>query len=79
MSNPMEAVINLPQNATAAPSRFDLTRIPGARQALLLLGIAVAVAIGIAIVMWSRAPNYSLLYANLDDKDAAQVVQALQA
>ncbi len=79
MSNPMEAVINLPQNATAAPSRFDLTRIPGARQALLLLGIAAAVAIGIAIVMWSRAPNYSLLYANLDEKDAAQVVQALQA
>ncbi|HEX5123761.1 MAG TPA: flagellar basal-body MS-ring/collar protein FliF [Rhodanobacteraceae bacterium] len=79
MSNPMEAVINLPQNATQAPSRFDLTRIPGARQALLLVGIAVAVAIGIAIVMWSRAPNYSLLYANLDEKDAAQVVQALQS
>ena len=74
----MEAVINLPQNATT-PSRFDLTRIPGARQALLLLGIAAAVAIGVAIVMWSRTPNYSLLYANLDDKDAAQVVQALQA
>ena len=73
----MEAVINLPQNATQ-PSRFDLTRIPGARQALLLLGIAAAVAIGIAIVMWSRAPNYSMLYANLDEKDAAQVVQALQ-
>ena len=67
MSNPMEAVINLPQNATQAPSRFDLTRIPGARQALLLLGIAAAVAIGIAVVMWSRAPNYSQLYANLDE------------
>jgi len=76
MSNPMEAVINLPQTAT--PSRFDLSRIPGARQAVLLLGIAVAVAIGVAIVLWSRAPNYSLLYANLDEKDAAQVVQALQ-
>ena len=74
----MEAVINLPQAATT-PSRFDVTRIPGARQALLLLGIAAAVAIGIAIVLWSRAPNYSLLYANLDEKDAAQVVQALQA
>jgi flagellar M-ring protein FliF len=78
MSNPMEAVITLPQNATA-PSRFDLARIPGARQALLLLGIAAAVAIGVAIVMWSRAPSYSLLYANLDEKDAAQVVQALQS
>jgi flagellar M-ring protein FliF len=79
MSNPMEAVINLPQNAAQPPSRFDLSRIPGARQALLLLGIAAAVAIGVAIVLWSRAPNYALLYANLDEKDAAQVVQALQA
>jgi flagellar M-ring protein FliF len=78
MSNPMEAVINLPQAATT-PSRFDLSRIPGARQALLLVGIAVAVAIGVAIVLWSRAPNYSQLYANLDEKDAAQVVQALQS
>jgi flagellar M-ring protein FliF len=75
----MEAVINLPQNAAQPPSRFDLARIPGARQALLLLGIAAAVAIGVAIVLWSRAPNYALLYANLDEKDAAQVVQALQA
>ena len=29
MSNPMEAVINLQQ--PPAPSRFDLSRIPGAR------------------------------------------------
>lgn len=76
MSNPMEAVINLQQQPP--PSRFDLSRIPGARQVLLLIGIAAAVAIGVAIVLWSRAPNYALLYANLDEKDAAQVVQALQ-
>ncbi len=62
----------------AAPQRFDIARIPGARQLLLLVGIAAAVAIGVAIVMWSRAPNFSLLYGNLDERDAAQVVQALQ-
>jgi len=74
MSNLLESGINL----QPAPSRFDITRIPGARQAALLVGIAIAVAIGVGIVLWSRSPNLALLYANLDEKDAAQVVQALQ-
>ncbi|MCE5231812.1 MAG: flagellar M-ring protein FliF [Xanthomonadaceae bacterium] len=66
----------IPQRAAA---RLNLAQFPGARQLLLLVGIAAAVAVGVAIVLWSRAPSYALLYANLDDKDAAQVVQALQA
>jgi len=74
MSNLLESGINL----QSQPSRFDITRIPGARQAALLFGIAIAVAIGVGIVLWSRSPNLALLYANLDEKDAAQVVQALQ-
>lgn len=61
------------------PPKFDIANIPGARQVLLLVGIAAAVAIGVAIVLWSRAPNFALLYGNLDERDAAQVVQALQA
>ncbi len=52
--------------------------MPGVRQGVLLVGIAAAVAIGIAVVLWSRGPSFSMLYANLDEKDAAQVVQALQ-
>jgi flagellar M-ring protein FliF len=44
----------------------------------MLAGIAGAVAIGIAAVMWSRAPNYGLLYGGLEQKDAAAVTQALQ-
>jgi flagellar M-ring protein FliF len=76
MSNLMESGITLQQ---PPPSRFDITRVPGARQVLLLVGIALAVAIGVGVVLWSRAPNMALVYANLDEKDAAQVVQALQA
>jgi len=48
------------------------------RQMLLLVGVAAAVALGVAVVLWSRGPNYALLYAGLEDKDAAAVVQALQ-
>ncbi|HEX5207066.1 MAG TPA: flagellar basal-body MS-ring/collar protein FliF [Steroidobacteraceae bacterium] len=49
------------------------------RPLLLLIGIAAAVAAGVWIVLWSRAPTYSLLYANLSPQDEAQVAQALDA
>ncbi|HVC30893.1 MAG TPA: flagellar basal-body MS-ring/collar protein FliF, partial [Steroidobacteraceae bacterium] len=49
------------------------------RPLLLLIGIAAAVAAGVWIVLWSRGPTYSLLYANLSAQDEAQVAQALDA
>lgn len=45
---------------------------------LLLIGIAAAVAVGVTVVLWSRGPSYSLLYASLAPEDQAQVVQALE-
>ncbi len=46
---------------------------------LLLIGIAMAVAAGVTVVLWSRGPTYSLLYANLGAEDQAQITQALDA
>jgi flagellar M-ring protein FliF len=57
----------------------QLAQSPAARQLLLLVGVALAVALGVAVVLWSRGPNYALLYAGLDQKDAAAVTQALQS
>src|SRR6185312_1230451 len=51
----------------------------GLRPLLLLIGIAAAVAAGVWIVLWSRSPTYSLLYANLAPQDEAQVAQALDS
>ncbi len=48
------------------------------RPLLLLIGIAGAVAAGVAVMLWWQGPNWSLLYGNLDTNDAGQVVQALQ-
>ena len=64
---------NLPARAN------DMSSIPGLRQVLLLVGIAASVALGVAVVLWSQSPNYSLLYGNLEDRDANQVIEALQA
>ncbi|MGH8136710.1 MAG: flagellar basal-body MS-ring/collar protein FliF [Steroidobacteraceae bacterium] len=46
---------------------------------LLLIGIAMAVAAGVTVVLWSRGPTYSLLYANLATEDQAQITQALDS
>ena len=62
---------------TGAPR--NLIEVPAVRQGLLLIGIAASVAIGIATVLWSRSPNYSLLYANLADRDSGAIVNALMA
>jgi flagellar M-ring protein FliF len=70
-------------NAPATDARLasfrNLAQTPVARQLLLLAGIAAAVAMGVAVVMWSRSPDYGLLYAGLEQKDAAAVTTALQA
>ena len=49
------------------------------RPLLLLIGIAAAVAAGVWIVLWSKGPTYSLLYANISAQDEAQIAQALDA
>jgi flagellar M-ring protein FliF len=75
-----------PQGSTRVSTRgvarhdsvLGMLRTPVARQMLLLAGIAAAVALGVAIVLWSRGPNFSLLYAGLAQKDAADIVQTLQ-
>src|ERR1700685_1737023 len=51
---------------------------PSVRPLLLLLGVALAVAAGVTVVLWWRGPNWSLLYGNLSDSDASSVAHALQ-
>ena len=54
-----------------------LNRLSAFRQVGLIVGLAATIALGVAIVLWSQEPNYGLLYANLTDKDKAEVMDAL--
>jgi flagellar M-ring protein FliF len=63
--------ITAPQLATTLSSAL--------KPLLLLCGLAAAVAVGLTVAMWSRGPNYSLLYTNLSAEDQAQIAQALDA
>ena len=52
--------------------------LPAVRQLGLMIGLAASVALGVAVVLWSQSPNYTLLYGDLDSQDNALVLDALQ-
>ncbi len=52
--------------------------LPALRQIGLMIGLAASVALGVAVVLWSQEPNYTVLYAGLSNKDAGEVVEALK-
>jgi len=52
--------------------------LPVLRQLGLLVGLAASVALGVGVVLWSRAPDYSPLFGGLSNSDANQIVQMLE-
>ncbi|MFW6340786.1 MAG: flagellar basal-body MS-ring/collar protein FliF [Wenzhouxiangella sp.] len=54
-----------------------LDTVPGLRQLVLLIGLAAAVAAGVGIVLWSHEGGERVLFSNLTERDAAEVVGAL--
>ena len=49
------------------------------RQLGLMVGLAVSVALGVTVAMWSQTPNYSMLYGDLSSKDLSQVTKSLDS
>lgn len=68
------------QDLTTGTSRVNLVdQVPGLRQLLLLVGLAAAVAVGVWVVLWSQDESYHVLFSNLADRDALEIVQVLEA
>ncbi|MGB5276378.1 MAG: flagellar basal-body MS-ring/collar protein FliF [Gammaproteobacteria bacterium] len=63
------------ENVSAQVQGFGA--LPALRQLGLMVGLAVSVALGVTIAMWSQSPNYSMLYGNLSAKDMSHVTLAL--
>jgi flagellar M-ring protein FliF len=64
------------QTTLLVPANAQLSWL---RQVGVMVGIAAAVALGVAVVLWSRTPTYGMLYSSLSDRDLTQVMDALQA
>jgi flagellar M-ring protein FliF len=63
-----------------ASSLLSLWKQLGLNQRVSLVVAAVAVAGALAaVVLWSRQPDFQLLYGRLSEKDAAQIISSLQA
>jgi flagellar M-ring protein FliF len=65
-------------NALTVPGGV-LDTIPGLRQVVLLLGVAVAIAAAVWLVMWSQGQSYTVLYGQLSERETGQVMDALTA
>ncbi|MCP5304570.1 MAG: flagellar M-ring protein FliF [Chromatiaceae bacterium] len=68
---------NLPMTGSAG-GMTAIVANPWMRQLAVMVGIAASVALGVAVVLWSQDPSYAPLYGNLAEKDASQVMEALQ-
>lgn len=70
-----------PANAAAGGLSLPLYALlpPAVKQILLLVGLAAAVAAGVAIVIWSQGENYSPLYSGLADRDVGEITMQLDA
>lgn len=49
------------------------------KQILFLFAVAASVSLAMMLVLWSQEPNYSILYGSLTDKDATEVLTALDS
>jgi len=62
---------------TAAPLYALLP--PAIRQMLLFVGVAAAVAVGVAMALWSQGENYTPLYSGLGDRDLGEIAAQLDS
>ncbi len=67
----------LAAKSDAHPAMKGLAELTMARQLGLMLGLALSVAIGVAIVLWSQAPSYGRLFAEIGEKDVAEILEVL--
>ncbi len=61
---------------TGPLSAFD--GIPGFRMLIMLGGLALSIALGVTAAFWFAEPTYSMLYSNISDREAGEVVDILR-
>jgi len=56
----------------------SLSQMRGNPRAPLIFAVAVLIAVVAGLILWSRAPDYKVLYTNVSDQDGGAIVAALQ-
>ncbi len=71
------ALEELTKEVETPPILKGLGNLSIARQIGLMLSIALSVAVGIAVVLWSQADSYDLLYSSMAEEDATEILATL--
>ena len=72
---------NVIEGAVVPASQISLAgvmQIPAVKQVTLLIGVAVAIAAGLAIALWSQSPSYTPLGGDVSGVEAAEIKSALE-
>ncbi|PZU53331.1 MAG: flagellar basal body M-ring protein FliF [Thauera sp.] len=78
-----DAVLD-PNAAPASPAtplalaQQRLAEMPMQKKMALAGGLAMAIALLVGLMLWSRTPDYEVLFSNINDKDGGAIVAALQ-
>ncbi|WP_422614821.1 flagellar basal-body MS-ring/collar protein FliF [Methylobacter svalbardensis] len=72
-----EASHILAAKVDAHPAIKGLAGLTIARQLGLMLGLALSVAMGVAIVLWSQEPSYGRLYSDIGESDVTEILEIL--
>jgi len=71
------ALNELTKETETPPVLKGLGNLSIARQIGLMVGIALSVAVGIAVVLWSQADSYDLLFSGMETEDATEILDTL--
>lgn len=52
---------------------------PAIKQVVMLVGLAVAIAAGVSLALWSQEPAYQQLYSGLASKDVVEIANVLRS
>jgi len=57
----------------------NFNALPGRQKMALMAALATAIALAVGVLLWSRVPDYAVLFSNLEERDGGAIVTALQA
>jgi flagellar M-ring protein FliF len=75
MAPPQESAA---ENIAGHPLLAGFNSLPVTRQVMAIGGVALVIAIGIAIMIWSQEPTYKPLIHRMQDHNAQDIVEILQ-
>jgi len=75
---PASSGANDSDNSSAHPVLAGFNRLTVVRQIGVIAGIALVIALAVAILVWSREPTYKPLVHRLQDHNAQDIIEVLQ-